>query len=539
MFLVLKREAVFGLKSEVRTMVTKKLQVSDEEFRKFDITEDQFGPVMLSRLGKGLYKNPLHCIREYIQNSVDGISKFNREYPERQIDRIIRIQAEGDTIVFHDNGIGMNKNEILTAISFGVSQKDRKYDVGFLGIGIFSGASIANRLRIYTSRVNEAKSLVFEIDFKYIEENYKKYTSGLKLLRDATQFQELDEEKNSHYCESTLYVDQEYRHLLRDDAVIRRYISNVCPVDFPDDFEHRDDVYKFCERYGIDDRIFDIRLNKIPVYRPFPTDVKKPVFKEVTYKGRKLARYWYCENKERGFIQGKDMEREDDIRYITYRWWNFLIDDPERRDYAARELFGGRADLMKNYFGDIHIFALEDIEPDLERTGFSPTDAYKHLKNALNDRNNPGEIRSLNREAFVGSKISTAMKDVEKAEIALKEYEKEKPSKDPEELFRRKFRMEEHRKKITKRYKEVERKLTTPEKQKMEKATKELENREEEIKRQISQSQEDKAKPKEIRFSPKAELKLGQVVMILKKHLEKHPSLYNAIIKDLEALARG
>jgi molecular chaperone HtpG len=539
MLSVLRRETVFGLKSEGKTMVTKKLQVSDDEFRKFDITEDQFGPVMLSRLGKGLYKNPLHCIREYTQNSVDGISKFNREYPDQQIDRTIRIQAEGDTIVFHDNGIGMNKEEILTAISFGVSRKDRKYDVGFLGIGIFSGASIANRLRIYTSRINEAKSLVFEIDFKYVEENYRNYTSGLKLLRDATQFQELDEEKNNHYCESTLYIAEEYRHLLRNDAVIRRYISNVCPVDFPNDFEHRGDIYKFCEKYGIDNQIFDIRLNKITVYRRFPTDVKKPIFKEVAHKGRKFARYWYCENKERGFIQGKDKNNEDDIRYITYRWWNFLIDDPERRDYAARELFGVRADLMKNYFGDIHIFALEDIEPDLERTGFSPTDIYRQLKNALKDRNNPGEIQSLNREARAASKINIAMKDVEKAEVALKEYEKVKPSKDLEDLFKKKFKIEEHREKIKKRYKEVEGKLTTLEKQKIEKTSKELEKKEEEIKKQIGESQTDKAKPKEIRFHPKAELKFGQVVMILKKHLVNHPTLYNAIIKDFEALVRG
>jgi len=164
-------------------MATKRLLVKEEAFKEFKITEDQFGPVMLSRLGKGLYKNPLHCVREYVQNAVDGINKFNREFPDEQIDRIIRIQAEGDTIILHDNGIGMNKEDILTAISFGVSLKDKRYDAGFLGVGIFSGAAIADRLRIYTTKQNEAKALVFEIDFKYIEENYKEYTSGLSLLK--------------------------------------------------------------------------------------------------------------------------------------------------------------------------------------------------------------------------------------------------------------------------------------------------------------------------------------------------------------------
>lgn len=222
-------------------MTPKRLLVKEEDFDKFNITEDQFGPVMFSRLGKGLYKNPLHCVREYVQNGVDGINKFNREFPNHQIDRTIRIQAEGDTIIFHDNGIGMNKEDILTAISFGVSHKNKRYDAGFLGIGIFSGAAIADRLRICTFKKDETKALVFEIDFKYIEENYRNYTSGLELLRDATQFQELDEDEdeneNSSYCEATLYVNRQYRYLLKNDAKIRRYISNVCPVDFSTDFE--------------------------------------------------------------------------------------------------------------------------------------------------------------------------------------------------------------------------------------------------------------------------------------------------------------
>ena len=519
-------------------MATRKLLVKEDEFKKFKITENQFGPVMLSRLGKGLYKNPLHCIREYIQNAVDGINKFSRECSKDPIDKSIRIHTEGDTIIFHDNGIGMNKQDILIAISFGVSLKDKRYDAGFLGIGIFSGAAIADRLRIYTTKKGETTALVFEIDFKYIEKNYKKYSSGLRLLRDATQFQEVDEDKNKHYCGATLYVNKEYRYLLRNDGNIRRYISNVCPVDFPIDFEYRDDINRFCKKYGIEDQIFDIRLNKKSVYRPFPTRVEKPKFKEVTHKGQRLAAYWYCENKERGFIEGKDKENEDDIRYIIYRWWNFLIDDPKRRDYAARELFGGRADLMKNYFGDIHILALEDIEPDLERTGFRHTDAYKQFKNAMRDSDNPGSIKPLYKKAFTGSKIQSTMKEVEKAEEIYTEIDKAKSTNDTEQLYRRKFKMEEQREKMTKKKKGVSKKLTTPEKQKIEKIIKKFEEKEEKIEKQIIESKKDRAKPREPHFDTKIEIKIGEVLRILKKHLKNHGTLYNAIIKDLEAVVK-
>lgn len=524
-------------------MATKKLLVKEEDFRKFKITEDQFGPVMLSRLGKGLYKNPLHCVREYVQNAVDGINKFNREFPDDQIDKTIRIKAEGDTIIFHDNGIGMNEENILTAISFGVSLKEKIYDAGFLGIGIFSGAAIADRLRIYATKKDEVKALVFEIDFKYIEENYKNYTSGLKLLRDATQFQEVDEDKNKHYCEATLYVNKEYRYLLKDDKDIKRYISNVCPVYFPADFEYRDDVIKFYKKYGIEDQIFDIRLNKISIYRPFPTEVKKPEFKEIIHKGKQLAVYWYCENKKKGVIEGKDKENEDDIRYITYRWRNFLIDDPDRRDYAARELFGGRPELMKNYFGDIHILDLEDIEPDLERTGIGHTDRYKQFKDTITDRKNPNNILLLYGRAHDVSKQKTLMKEVEKAEELCNKIDEKKLPKKTEELYKKKLEIVKQRENIMKRKKESRgkayNKLTTPEKQKVEKSIKKLEKKEKEIEKHLVESQKDRIKLKEIHLDTRIKIKIGEVLRILKKHLKNQGTLYNAIIKDLEAVVKG
>jgi hypothetical protein len=252
-----------------------------------------------------------------------------------------------------------------------------------------------------------------------------------------------------------------------------------------------------------------------------------------------LAAYWFCENKERGVIEGKDEENEDDIRYITYRWWNFLIDDPERRDYAGRELFGGRADLMKNYFGDIHILALEDIEPDLERTGFRHTDAYKQFKNAITDRDNPGDIKLLYNAAFTGSKIQSTMREVVKAEEILDEIDKAKSTNDTEELYKRKFKTEEQKKKIMKKKKGIDKKLTTPEKQKAEKTIKKLEKKEKEIEKHIVESQKDRAKPKKSHFDTKTEIKIEPLLRILKKHLKNHATLYNAIIKDLEALVRG
>jgi len=524
-------------------MVMKKISVDDEEFNKFDITEKQFGPVMLSRLGKGLYKNPLHCGREYIQNAVDGINRFDRECPDDPIDKTIRILAEGDTIIFHDNGIGMNREDILIAISFGVSHKEKIYDAGFLGIGIFSGSAIADRLRIYTSKKGEERSLVFEINFKHIEEHYKNYKSGLSLLRDATQFQELDENEKYHYCTAILYVNKHYQDLLKEDGELRRYISNVCPVDFPNDFEHRDGVIEFYKKYRIIDQIFDIHLNKKPVYRRFPNNVREPIIKEIRHKGKLLAAYWSCENKERAVIMGDKPEEDDEIRYLTYRWRNFLIDDPLRRDYAARELYGGRPGLMKNYFGDIHILDLEEIEPDLERTGIRATEAYRQFKNNITDRRNPNNIMLLYDEAHDVSKQSVLMEESKKAEETAEDTEKNLESMELDSLFRAKVKVEEQKEKILKRKKESRgrayNKLSTPEKQEVEGGIKKLETVEKKISEQITSSMEDKTPFQSVTFDTKIKIKISRVLAVLRKHLKNYGKIYNAILKDIEMLVKG
>ena len=513
----------------------------EEEFHRLNITKNQFGPVLLSRLGKGLYKNELHCIREYIQNAVDGINKFNREYPSLTVDRTIRIDAEGDTITFFDNGIGMNKDDILTAISFGVSFKDKIYDAGFLGIGIFSGGSLAEKVRIYTTRKGEAKAFVFEIDFKHIEENYKKYSSGLQLLKGATRFQELDEDKDKHYCQAILYIGKEHRHLLKDDTEIRRYISLVCPVGFPDNFKYKKKVYDFMQKYGIQDQIFDIKLNKKSIFRPFPTEVTAPAFRELKSKGKLLAVYWYCESATRLLIA--ESEDNDDIRYITYRWRNFLIDDPNRRDYAARELFTGRADLMKRYFGDIHILDLEDIEPDLERTGFRHTSRYEEFKKAIQDSNNKGYILDLRRSAYTVSSQSALIKLSDEAKTVCQQINKKELTKSKEEeLWKLKINLDEKREEIKRRKTRgnAYTSLTTPDKSKVDGSLSKLEGTVKQLSVAIEDAKRDKTKLKDpVDMNLDGKVTIGEILKILKKHLKDYGSIYNAIVKDLRSLGKG
>src|SRR6266704_6027316 len=91
------------------------------------VRSEDIGGELLAILSKGLYSNPLDCIREYVQNAVDA-KAIN-----------VTIKITGNSVIIFDDGTGMNLEEILQARQFGLSYKSLTEHVGFRGIGIYSG----------------------------------------------------------------------------------------------------------------------------------------------------------------------------------------------------------------------------------------------------------------------------------------------------------------------------------------------------------------------------------------------------------------
>src|SRR5216684_4675475 len=114
---------------------------------------DDIGGELLGILSKGLYPDPLDCVREYVQNSVDAKAKN------------VTIKITGNSVMIGDDGIGMDLDDLVQARRLGLSNKSRAEDVGFRGIGIYSGFDICNRLLVTTKIVGEAKARVLEFDF--------------------------------------------------------------------------------------------------------------------------------------------------------------------------------------------------------------------------------------------------------------------------------------------------------------------------------------------------------------------------------------
>ena len=74
------------------------------------MSEPVAGKFLLEILTKGMYSNPMHVYREYIQNSTDSIDKAIEEgiICESEAAIHVRIDKEKQTVLIRDNGCGIS-----------------------------------------------------------------------------------------------------------------------------------------------------------------------------------------------------------------------------------------------------------------------------------------------------------------------------------------------------------------------------------------------------------------------------------------------
>jgi molecular chaperone HtpG len=126
-----------------------------------------------------LYSNKEIFLRELISNASDAIDKLrfaalaNETLLEGQSDYEIRVELdkEANTITISDNGIGMNRDEVIENLgtiaksgtaSFlesltGDERKDSQL-IGQFGVGFYSGFIVADRVEVHTRKAGEAES---------------------------------------------------------------------------------------------------------------------------------------------------------------------------------------------------------------------------------------------------------------------------------------------------------------------------------------------------------------------------------------------
>lgn len=323
---------------------------------------DDIGPGLLESITKGLYTNPFHVIREYVQNEVDA----------RPPPKIIKVRIDGRNISIWGDGSGMNRDDIGLAKRIGFSTKNSEEFVGFRGIGIWSGLAVAENVIISTKRHGEYKKHLVSINAaairKEIESRTKKNLG--QLLSQYITIQDVDAPEFEHGTHVQLFnVIDEISELLQPDGV-KAYMAQVLPVALAQEFPYKERVENSLKKNVPRYREFLIDVNGSPIYRPpFYDELEAPHMGFIKGPGgNPLAYYWVSIHKHNRRIP------KIESRSLVYKSKNFTVGDRE----ICKQFFEKSRHLMDWCAGEVHIVS-NNIRPNAERIDFENGEEKKLL----------------------------------------------------------------------------------------------------------------------------------------------------------------
>ena len=400
------------------------LEKEPDKPHKLAISPNDIGGELLSILSKGLYTNPLDSIREYIQNAVDAKSDT------------VTIKFTGNTVTINDNGNGMSLDELLEARLFGMSPKSIVNNVGFRGIGLYSGFDICKRLIVTSKKRNEPHvySLIIHFDEmkkRLANDKKKASTKGkislIQLLSTHTFLQRdsLEVEKKAHFTQVTLYDldDMHVRHLSNRTA-LRSYLLQNVPIDFADDFEHKKQINDTLNRHLSTYNAIKVVLQSDgqsdeTVTKTSVPGLQAPQFGwiESSDRDEPLGYYWACMNDKRQRIK-QNLELSSDIddavvpEGLVYKVKGFTIGDRSK----IREFFT-RQQVYRWVTGEVYVKDPEVI-PNAERNNFETNNAKRALDFAMTEEMGRLEetILKFQKEGVAEERINQADEELKKIE---------------------------------------------------------------------------------------------------------------------------
>ena len=204
---------------------------------------------LLQLMTHSLYSNREIFLRELISNASDALDKFNylhltdekfkKEDWKPQIN--IKLDADDNSIAISDNGIGMNKDDLIqnlgTIAKSGTKafleelekQKDKKIDsnlIGQFGVGFYSVFMVSNQVDVISKKAGEDKAYKFisdgtgEFEVKEVIKDSHGTVVYIKLKDDAKEFLDPNRVKEivkrySNHIPYEIYVN--YTEKIKDE----------------------------------------------------------------------------------------------------------------------------------------------------------------------------------------------------------------------------------------------------------------------------------------------------------------------------------
>ncbi len=377
---------------------------------KFETSD--IGARLLDSITRGLYDGNLNCIREYVQNSIDSKAK--------KID--IYFENGNENLVIKDDARGMTKEGIRSALRLGWSSKTQE-DVGWRGIGIWSGVSVCRKMVIIT-KAKSSEKILLEIDCNKLREEIDKDKDVFEVLSAITGEIESEELGKDESFEESQYTIIRLERILPQLKTIfnkedvRKYLEDTVPAPFNDNFLNGKKIDEFLLENRVKFSHTDIFFQNEKIFRPprkIISEFNDFITEKFVIKDEVIAIAWFVTTKTNKKIS-------DDIGGVVFKKKGFTIGDT---DLVIKQC---KTSYNKWQVGEIHIVS-ENLRENSSRNNFESAD---NLEDFLKEVGRfIGQLSTQNRyqsERLVTGYVEKAQKllDSGKIEAAEKELIKAK-----------------------------------------------------------------------------------------------------------------
>lgn len=317
--------------------------------------DDKFiGPHLIEIITSGLYDGNLNCLREYVQNAIDAKAE--------NID--IYFENENTNLLIKDDGSGMDYDELIQSLFIGISTKKGK-DVGWRGIGIWSGVPVCKRIVIITKKKRNKKYRI-EIDNNEIRNQIGSKASIKEILTNSTsEIEEMelgsDESlENDHYTILRLEEILQTQRNVFDKNEIKKYLCRVAPVPFDESkFSFVSDIEVWLKEKNVPFPKVKIKFESEELFRPPTRDdifFDNVILKEFIVAGKTVAVAWIL-------TSNKNLALKDPNKGIHFKKKGFTIGN----ENLVRNLYSGSYHDWQ--YGEVHIVS-DDIIENAARNNF-------------------------------------------------------------------------------------------------------------------------------------------------------------------------
>lgn len=393
----------------------------------------KIGKNAIESLTVGMYENVLFIYREYIQNAVDQIDKaISMGILNSKTEEAISVQIDPKKkfIIIEDRATGVKENEIVALlIDVATSQKDRKQDRGFRGIGRLGGLAYCKKLTFITSYKGENIRSEVSWDAARLISLLRSPDNleAHELIENIVTIEHSKEKLGDHYF--IVKLEGVHQEDLLNTKKVKDYLSMIAPVPISGNFIFKSKIEKIYKEYDVCVDEYNIEVNGEQLFKPYKTGIYKnekredevvgivPIILEGG-SGNLVALGWHSIAEKNQSIPPSNLHRG-----IRLRKGNIQIGD----DATLRDLFKD-ARFHFYYMGEIHVLN-SDLTPNARRDYFEDDDSgnlRKFEKLASNYFNN-----TLHRIAYRSSYINTYNKKVE----SLNKLKEDNHNKHKEGLF--------------------------------------------------------------------------------------------------------